>query len=128
MKLAGKVLVVTGAGSGIGRAVTLEAVRRRARVAAVDLNATTLEETATLAAADGARPCRGGPYGSVRAMVGPDAPRILTPDQRPRVFVSSFTPMMSRQSGTRQLVTDHERTNAPVACRLPVLLSTEADG
>ena len=52
MKLAGKVLVVTGAGSGIGRAVALEAVRRRARVAAVDLNATTLEETATLA--DGA--------------------------------------------------------------------------
>ena len=48
MKLAGKVLVVTGAGSGIGRAVALEAVRRRARVAAVDLNATTLEETATL--------------------------------------------------------------------------------
>ena len=48
MKLAGKVLVVTGAGSGIGRAVALEAVRRRARVAVVDLNATTLEETATL--------------------------------------------------------------------------------
>lgn len=38
MKLAGKVLVVTGAGSGIARAVTLEAVRRSARVAAVDLN------------------------------------------------------------------------------------------
>ena len=54
MKLAGKVLVVTGAGSGIGRAVTLEAVRRGARVAAVDLNSTTVEETATLAAADGA--------------------------------------------------------------------------
>jgi NAD(P)-dependent dehydrogenase (short-subunit alcohol dehydrogenase family) len=69
MKLAGRVLVGTGAGSGSGRAVTLEAVRRRARVAAVDLNATTLEETTTLAAADGARPCRGGPYGSVRAMV-----------------------------------------------------------
>ncbi len=54
MKLAGKVLVVTGAGSGIGRAVTLEAVRRGARVAAVDLNPTTVEETASLAAADGA--------------------------------------------------------------------------
>jgi short-subunit dehydrogenase len=54
MKLPGKVLVVTGAGSGIGRAVTLEAVRRGARVAAVDLNPTTLEETATLAAADDA--------------------------------------------------------------------------
>ena len=54
MKLAGKVLVVTGAGSGIARAVTLEALRRGARVAAVDLNTTTLEETTTLAAADGA--------------------------------------------------------------------------
>jgi short-subunit dehydrogenase len=54
MKLADKVLVVTGAGSGIARAVTLEAVRRGARVAAVDLNTTTLEETTTLAAADGA--------------------------------------------------------------------------
>ncbi|GII24681.1 SDR family NAD(P)-dependent oxidoreductase [Planosporangium mesophilum] len=53
MKLAGKVLVVTGAGSGIGRAVALEALRRRAKVAAVDLNRTTLEETASLAAADG---------------------------------------------------------------------------
>jgi NAD(P)-dependent dehydrogenase (short-subunit alcohol dehydrogenase family) len=49
MKLAGKVLVVTGADSGICRAVTLESVRRGTRVAAVDLNATTLEETATMA-------------------------------------------------------------------------------
>ncbi|MEV1286525.1 SDR family oxidoreductase [Micromonospora sp. NPDC049679] len=53
MKAAGKVLVVTGAGSGIGRAVALEALRRGAKVAAVDLNATTLEETAKLAPADG---------------------------------------------------------------------------
>jgi NAD(P)-dependent dehydrogenase (short-subunit alcohol dehydrogenase family) len=37
MKLAGKVLVVTGAGSGIGRAVALEAVRRAGRVAAVSM-------------------------------------------------------------------------------------------
>ena len=38
MKVAGKVLVVTGAGSGIGRAVALEALRRGARVAAADIN------------------------------------------------------------------------------------------
>ena len=38
MKLAGNVLVVTGAVSGSARAVTLEAVRRSARVAAVGLN------------------------------------------------------------------------------------------
>ena len=53
MKLAGKVLVVTGAGSGIGRAVALAALRRGATVAAVDLNPATLDETAKLAAADG---------------------------------------------------------------------------
>lgn len=51
MKADGSVLVVTGAGSGIGRAVALEALRRGARVAAVDVNPATLEETATLAAA-----------------------------------------------------------------------------
>lgn len=51
MKLAGKVIIVTGAGSGIGREVALEAVRRGAAVAAVDLNPKTLEETAALAGA-----------------------------------------------------------------------------
>lgn len=49
MKVSGKVLVVTGAGSGIGRAVALEALRRGARVAAVDLNPETLDETAARA-------------------------------------------------------------------------------
>ena len=49
MKLAGKVVVVTGAGSGMGREIALELLRRGARVAAVDVNATTLAETASLA-------------------------------------------------------------------------------
>lgn len=51
MKVEGKVLIVTGAGSGIGREVALEAIRRGAAVAAVDVNAATLDETATLAGA-----------------------------------------------------------------------------
>jgi short-subunit dehydrogenase len=51
MKLDGKVIVVTGAGSGMGRAVALEALRRGARVAAVDVNAATLDETRGLAPA-----------------------------------------------------------------------------
>jgi NAD(P)-dependent dehydrogenase (short-subunit alcohol dehydrogenase family) len=49
MQAAGKVLVVTGAGSGIGREVALEALRRGAKVAACDINETTLAETASLA-------------------------------------------------------------------------------
>ena len=51
MKLDGKIIVVTGAGSGMGRQVALEALRRGARVAAVDLNTATLAETADLAKA-----------------------------------------------------------------------------
>jgi len=51
MHVQGKVIAVTGAGNGVGRAVTLEALRRGARVAAVDVSATGLEETARLAAA-----------------------------------------------------------------------------
>lgn len=49
MKVAGKVVVVTGAGSGMGRELTLELVRRGAKVAAVDMRAETLAETKELA-------------------------------------------------------------------------------
>jgi NAD(P)-dependent dehydrogenase (short-subunit alcohol dehydrogenase family) len=49
MKVHGKVLVVTGAGSGMGREITLELLRRGARVAAVDLRPEGLEGTAGLA-------------------------------------------------------------------------------
>ena len=41
--------MVTGAGSGIGREVVLEALRRGARVAACDINAESLAETARVA-------------------------------------------------------------------------------
>ncbi len=51
MKVRGKVVVVTGAGSGMGREVSLELLRRGARVAAVDVRPDGLEETARLAAA-----------------------------------------------------------------------------
>lgn len=49
MKVAGKVVVVTGAGSGMGRELTLELIRRGASVAAVDMRAETLAETKKLA-------------------------------------------------------------------------------
>jgi NAD(P)-dependent dehydrogenase (short-subunit alcohol dehydrogenase family) len=51
MQAAGKVIVVTGAGSGMGREVALELLRRGARVAAVDINAVSLGETAELSRA-----------------------------------------------------------------------------
>lgn len=49
MKAAGKVILVTGGGSGIGRALVLDLVKRGAQVAAVDINAETLQETVKLA-------------------------------------------------------------------------------
>lgn len=45
MKLHGKVVVVTGAGSGMGREIALEIVRRKAKVALVDFRKDTLAET-----------------------------------------------------------------------------------
>ncbi len=53
MKVSGKVMVVTGAGSGMGRAVTLELLGRGASVAAVDLRPEGLEELAATADAGG---------------------------------------------------------------------------
>lgn len=51
MNVQGKVFVVTGAGNGIAREVTLQLLAKGARVAGVDLNAQGLEETAGLAQA-----------------------------------------------------------------------------
>jgi NAD(P)-dependent dehydrogenase (short-subunit alcohol dehydrogenase family) len=56
MKVNGKVIVVTGAGSGIGRAIALEMLARGAKgVAAVDMNPDALAETVTLAGANGSK-------------------------------------------------------------------------
>ncbi len=49
MKVQDKVVVVTGGGSGIVRALVLHLLGKGARVAAVDLNAASLQETAQLA-------------------------------------------------------------------------------
>lgn len=49
MKVDKKIVVVTGAGSGIGRELALGLLRRGARVAGVDISTEGLAETATLA-------------------------------------------------------------------------------
>ena len=53
MKPTHKVIVVTGAGSGMGRALVLALLKRGARVAAVDLNESTLQETVALTGQQG---------------------------------------------------------------------------
>lgn len=55
MKVAGKVWVVTGAGSGMGRELALQLVRRGAYVAAVDRSPEGLEGTRTAAGPEGGR-------------------------------------------------------------------------
>jgi short-subunit dehydrogenase len=49
MKVAQKVVALTGAGSGIGREIALELLRRGAKVAAIDINEGALGETRSLA-------------------------------------------------------------------------------
>ena len=51
MQLNNHVFVITGAGNGIGRQVTLQLLAEGARVAGVDLNGPGLEQTAALASA-----------------------------------------------------------------------------
>lgn len=49
MDIQGKIFVVTGGGSGMGRELVLLLLKKGAQVAAVDLNEATLKETAALA-------------------------------------------------------------------------------
>lgn len=52
MKLYDKVLVITGAGSGIGRELTLNIISKGGRVAGIDVTAKSVEQTAALAGGD----------------------------------------------------------------------------
>ena len=52
MKVNNKVIIVTGAGSGMGRELTLNLLSKGAKVAAIDLNETSLAETVALSKAN----------------------------------------------------------------------------
>ena len=51
MNLQNRVAVITGAGSGIGRAIALSLARRGCHLALADINQAVLAETVQLAAA-----------------------------------------------------------------------------
>ena len=53
MKIENQVIVVTGAGSGIGREISVRFAEAGACIAAVDLNAGTAEETVSMLAGSG---------------------------------------------------------------------------
>lgn len=55
MKVSGKVIVVTGAGSGMGRELALELSRRGAVIAGVDMRKESLDETTALVAKHGGK-------------------------------------------------------------------------
>jgi 3-oxoacyl-[acyl-carrier protein] reductase len=55
MRLKDKVSIITGAGSGIGRATALKFGREGARVVVCDINPKTVDETMSLVAAEGGR-------------------------------------------------------------------------
>lgn len=56
MKTQGKTFFITGGGSGMGRELVLLLLKKGARVAAADINETSLKETAALATAMAAAP------------------------------------------------------------------------
>jgi short-subunit dehydrogenase len=48
MKISNKVIVITGAGSGMGRELAIQLVKKEAKIALVDINEEALKETAEL--------------------------------------------------------------------------------
>ena len=80
MKCKDKVVVVTGAASGMGRELVLELLRRKARVAAVDRNESALQETAKLAQA---------PHGAIETFTLSVADRAMV-EALPRAVQEKF--------------------------------------
>jgi methylmalonyl-CoA mutase cobalamin-binding domain/chain len=70
--LAGRVVIVTGAARGLGRAYTLELCRQGAAVLATDVDEAALKE-----AADAVRDVPGSVHAQACDITDPDAPRLL---------------------------------------------------
>jgi NAD(P)-dependent dehydrogenase (short-subunit alcohol dehydrogenase family) len=82
MKVQNKVLVVTGGGSGMGRELVFHLLSKGARVVAIDINETTLNETSALA--------------------GPNRDRLFTfiEDITDKISVESFRDKIIAQLGS----------------------------
>jgi NADP-dependent 3-hydroxy acid dehydrogenase YdfG len=93
-RLAGRVAVVTGASSGIGRAIALRLVAAGTTVIAVGRDKSRLDELPLAAGQDGREPAAGGPGADGPGADGPGAARIipaqvdLTDDEARSAFVA----------------------------------------
>jgi NAD(P)-dependent dehydrogenase (short-subunit alcohol dehydrogenase family) len=106
--LDGKVAIVTGAGSGIGRAITLGFAREGARVAAVDRNGPAAEETARAAGSDAVLAL------AADHVVSAQVERAVARSRRPSSAsagstCSSTTPRSSSSAATRASPTSTSR-------------------
>ena len=82
MRLKDRVAVVTGGGSGIGRATALLFAEEGARVVVNDLHLAAAEKTVQEMGAAGARPARSPPTLPTAARCAPCSPRSTAATER----------------------------------------------